>query len=147
MTQSASSRNVLIVVVGIGVSGVAVTFVTWILVRIGLIPVGQLAQISAEAQKGGASSGAETQLFALLLAAGWYSEWLIGPVVAAGVGLLVGWLGITKQWLCAAIAVLPLGIVMGGFSPGRPWRGLLIMAVVSGATGYLAGLRRRLLKE
>jgi hypothetical protein len=139
-------RNVLVVILGAAVSWVVVGISVWVLARTGLIPVWRLAQIAAESQTGKAATD-DAEVFALLLAMRWYSEWVVGPAVAAVVGALVGSLARTHQWLCALIAILPVGIMLTGFPSGRAWRGLLVTAVVSVACAHLAGLGMKLMRR
>jgi hypothetical protein len=134
------SRNVWVVVLGAAVSWVALGIVVWILARTGLIPVWKLAQIAAEATQAQTGKEPTDDVFALLLTMMWYSEWVVGPVVGAVVGVLVGSLSRTRQWLCALVAILPVGIMLTGFPAVWAWRGPLVMAAVSAACAHLTGL-------
>src|SRR5262245_39160026 len=130
-------RNVWVVIVGVAVSWVVFGIVVWILVRTELIPISKLAQVAADVETGKEPTH---DPFVLLLDMMWYSEWVVGPLVAAVVGVLVGSLSRSHQWLCALVAILPVGIVLTGFPAVLAWRAPLVMAVVSSTCAHLTGL-------
>jgi hypothetical protein len=140
--RSELGRNVSVVILGIAVSGVATAAVLWLLARTGVFPVWRLAEIAAEPQ-----TNAHGDVFALLLTLRWLNEWVVGPVVGAVVGVLVGLLSRTQQWLCALIAILPIGITLTGFPAGWAWRVLLVTIVVTVACAHVASLGMRLRKR
>jgi hypothetical protein len=133
----AVSRNVWVVIVGAAASWVVLSLVVWSLLRTESIPVSKPTQLAAEAETGKESTD---DVFALLRGMLWHIEWVVGPVVAAVVGVLVGSLSRTRQWLCALVAVLPVGIVVSGLPGVSAWRGPLVMAVVTSTCAHLTGL-------
>jgi hypothetical protein len=87
-------KSVWVVIAGAAVSFVVLGLATWILLRTEMIPISKLARLAAEAEAGKEPTD---DVFTLLLAMQWHIEWVVGPVVAAVVGVFVGSLSRTHQ--------------------------------------------------